>query len=92
MANIEIDSPYRPETKPRSRYYFKPPQPVDERTTLKLKSRVSNGRQIFTIGGNGRSAWTRRWKDICERHHGKLSLGQARVARWKSSLKAWKRA
>jgi hypothetical protein len=64
MANIDIN---RPETKSRSRYYFKPP-PLDERTTLKLTSRVTNGRQVFAVGGNGRSAWSRRFKDLCARH------------------------
>ena len=33
-----------------------------------LRSRVTNGRTVFAIGGDGRGAWTRRWKDLCEAH------------------------
>jgi hypothetical protein len=68
IANCVFMAESWPMSKPRSRYYYKPPPPVDERTTLKLTSRVTNGRATFAVGGNGRSAWTRRWKDICARH------------------------
>jgi hypothetical protein len=33
-----------------------------------LKSKVTNGRRVFAVGGDGRGAWTRRWKDIVELH------------------------
>jgi hypothetical protein len=33
-----------------------------------LKSKVTNGRRIFAIGGDGRGAWTRRWRDLVELH------------------------
>jgi hypothetical protein len=33
-----------------------------------IKSKVTNGRRVFAIGGDGRGAWTRRWKDIVELH------------------------
>ena len=33
-----------------------------------VKSKVTNGRRVFAIGGDGRGAWTRRWKDIVELH------------------------
>jgi hypothetical protein len=29
---------------------------------------VTNGRRVFAVGGDGRGAWTRRWKDIVELH------------------------
>ena len=37
-----------------------------------LRSRVTNGRRVFAIGGDGNSAWTRRWKDLVEMHIGDL--------------------
>jgi hypothetical protein len=33
-----------------------------------VKSKVTNGRRVFAAGGDGRGAWTRRWKDIVELH------------------------
>ena len=33
-----------------------------------LKSRVTNGRRVFALGGDGRGAWVRRWKDVIELH------------------------
>ena len=33
-----------------------------------VRSKVTNGRRVFAAGGDGRSAWTRRWKDIVELH------------------------
>jgi hypothetical protein len=33
-----------------------------------LKSKVTNGRRVFAIGGDGRGAWTRRWRDLVELH------------------------
>ena len=33
-----------------------------------LKSKVTNGRKVFAIGGDGRGAWTRRWRDLVELH------------------------
>jgi hypothetical protein len=33
-----------------------------------VRSKVTNGRQVFAVGGDGRGAWTRRWKDIVELH------------------------
>ena len=33
-----------------------------------VKSKVTNGRRVFAVGGDGRGAWTRRWKDIVELH------------------------
>jgi hypothetical protein len=32
------------------------------------RSKVTNGRRVFAIGGDGRGAWTRRWKDLFEAH------------------------
>ena len=33
-----------------------------------LRSKVTNGVKVFAIGGDGRSAWTRRWRDIYDEH------------------------
>jgi hypothetical protein len=42
---------------------------VRPRTKLKdLRSKVTNGTKVFAIGGDGRGAWTRRWKDLNEAH------------------------
>lgn len=35
---------------------------------LHLRSKVTNGRRVFAIGGDGNSVWTRRWKDLVEMH------------------------
>jgi hypothetical protein len=67
MANIETHT-----APSRSRYYAKKPKPYDERVALSLKSKVTNGRHVFAVGGDGRCAWTRRWKDIVGLHCGDL--------------------
>jgi hypothetical protein len=45
---------------------------------------VTNGRRVFACGGDGRSAWTRRWKDIVELHvtdaGGLDNLSEARLS------------
>jgi hypothetical protein len=33
-----------------------------------LRSKVTNGVRVFAIGGDGRGAWTRRWRDLVELH------------------------
>jgi hypothetical protein len=33
-----------------------------------VKSKVTNGRRVFAVGGDGRGVWTRRWQDIVELH------------------------
>jgi hypothetical protein len=33
-----------------------------------IKSKVTNGCRVFAVGGDGRGAWTRRWKDIVALH------------------------
>jgi hypothetical protein len=33
-----------------------------------LCSKVTNGRRVFAIGGDGRGAWTRRWRDLHDAH------------------------
>ncbi len=33
-----------------------------------LRSRVTNGRTLFAKGGDNRSAWSRRWRDLYELH------------------------
>jgi hypothetical protein len=33
-----------------------------------LRSRVTNGKVLFAKGGNNRSAWSRRWRDLYELH------------------------
>jgi len=49
-----------------------------------LRSRVTNGRRVFAIGGDGRGAWTRRWKDLHEAHIADLggpdSLSEAQLS------------
>jgi hypothetical protein len=37
-----------------------------------VNSKVTNGRQSYAVGGDGRSRWTRRWKDIVQLHCGDL--------------------
>jgi hypothetical protein len=50
----------------------------------RLSSRVTNGKQVFAIGGDGRSAWTRRWRDIFDQHIADLAgpegLSEAQVS------------
>ncbi len=44
-------------------------EPVCARPKIKdLRSKVTNGKRVFAIGGDGRGAWTRRWKDLHEAH------------------------
>ena len=50
-----------------------------------LRSRVTNGRTVFAIGGDGRGAWTRRWKDLCEAHTNDCG-GASRLTEAKLSL------
>ena len=50
-----------------------------------LRSRVTNGRTVFAIGGDGRGAWTRRWKDLCEAHTNDCG-GRDRLTEAKLSL------
>jgi hypothetical protein len=33
-----------------------------------VKSKVTNGNRVFAVGGDGRGAWSRRWKDLVELH------------------------
>jgi hypothetical protein len=35
---------------------------------LTLRSKVTNGTKVYAIGGDGRGAWTRRWRDLVELH------------------------
>ena len=44
-----------------------------------LRSKVTNGRKVFAIGGDGRGAWTRRWKDLHEAHVSDLG-GEERLS------------
>src|ERR1700730_17012593 len=34
----------------------------------KLRSATTNGNRPFVLGGDGRGAWVRRWKDLVELH------------------------
>jgi hypothetical protein len=43
-------------------------RPVNHDRPAALRSKVTNGRAVFAIGGNGNSAWTRRWKDYVDMH------------------------
>jgi hypothetical protein len=49
-----------------------------------LRSKVTNGRRVFAIGGDGSSAWTRRWKDLFDAHvvdlGGREVLSEAQVS------------
>ena len=53
MENAEILSPHSASVTPR---------------LATVRSKVTNGRRVFAVGGDGRGAWTRRWKDIVELH------------------------
>ena len=53
MENAEFLSPHSARARPR---------------LATIKSKVTNGRRVFAVGGDGRGAWTRRWKDIVELH------------------------
>jgi len=37
-----------------------------------LRSATTNGNRAFALGGDGRGAWVRRWKDLTELHVGDL--------------------
>ena len=50
-----------------------------------LRSRVTNGRTVFAVGGDGKSAWTRRWKDLVEAHTNDCG-GASRLTEAKLSL------
>jgi hypothetical protein len=50
-----------------------------------LRSRVTNGTRVFAIGGDGRGAWTRRWKDLHEAHVADLG-GPAGLSEAQTSL------
>jgi hypothetical protein len=51
---------------------------------LTLCSKVTNGRRVFAIGGDGTSAWTRRWRDLFDAHVADLGgldlLSEAQVS------------
>lgn len=51
----------------------------------KLRSRVTNGRAVFVEGGDGRSAWTRRWRDLCAAHASDLG-GEGHLSEAQKSL------
>jgi hypothetical protein len=40
-----------------------------------LRSATTNGNRAFVLGGDGRGAWVRRWRDLVELHS--LDLGDA---------------
>ncbi len=50
----------------------------------RLRSRVTNGSAVFARGGDGRSAWTRRFKDLYPRHindyGGEEAMSEAQLA------------
>jgi hypothetical protein len=35
---------------------------------IKLRSATTNGNRAFVLGGDGRGAWVRRWKDLVDLH------------------------
>src|SRR5215471_7090616 len=49
-----------------------------------VSSRVSTGQKLFVEGGDGRSAWGRRWRDLCLSHAADLGgtelLSEAQVS------------
>jgi hypothetical protein len=49
-----------------------------------VASRVSSGRNLFAEGGDGRTAWGRRWRDLCLSHANDLGntdiLSEAQVS------------
>ncbi len=60
-------------------------EPVCARPKIKdLRSKVTNGKRVFAIGGDGRGAWTRRWKDLHEAHiadlGGPAGLSEAQIS------------
>ncbi len=36
--------------------------------SVMVRSKVTNGTRVFAAGGDGRSAWTRRWRDLFRQH------------------------
>jgi hypothetical protein len=52
--------------------------------TKTATSRATTGRRLFTEGGDGRSAWGRRWRDLCLSHANDLGgpdgLSEAQVS------------
>jgi hypothetical protein len=69
MENAEIHTTHSARTVPR---------------VQTLKSKVTNGRRVFAIGGDGRSGWTRRWRDLVELHvsdcGGAVSVSEAMIS------------
>jgi hypothetical protein len=47
------------------------------RRPSKLRSATTNGNRPFVLGGDGRGAWVRRWKDLVELHTGDLGGADA---------------
>jgi hypothetical protein len=49
-----------------------------------LKSRATTSRRLFAVGGDGRGAWVRRWKDLLELHindcGGALHMSESRLS------------
>jgi hypothetical protein len=52
--------------------------------TKAATSRATTGRRLFAEGGDGRSAWGRRWRDLCLSHASDLGgadiLSEAQVS------------
>ena len=42
-----------------------------------LRSATTNGNRPFVLGGDGRGAWVRRWKDLTDMHVGDLGGASA---------------
>jgi hypothetical protein len=50
--------------------------PVAVRRSKQNRSAITNGNRQFALGGDGRGAWVRRWRDLAELHemdHGDVS-------------------
>jgi hypothetical protein len=60
-------------------------RPTTIARSAQLRSRVTNGKVVFAIGGDGRGAWTRRWKDLVESHTNDCG-GRDRLTEAKLSL------
>src|SRR6266576_37640 len=43
-------------------------RPPNRDRSAALMSKVTNGRAVFAICGNGNAPWTRRWKDYVDMH------------------------
>ena len=56
------------------------------------RSAITNGNRQFALGGDGRGAWVRRWRDLAELHmidrggEGLLSEGQKSLCRRAATL------